>query len=145
MTDGIQLFIEYIGIYLFKFGAIKVTRKLSSAMPVRATYVRRILLASTALYHVRPWVVRSWSLKTVLADRAAFTLLSRRAYLYIYPFFFLLFFFFFIQYVFSTVIFWGDSDSPTKPCREMAHQLGAHWCTACSRHLTKETIPLNLQ
>ena len=67
------MFIEYIGIYLFRFGAIKVTRKLSSAMPVRATYVRRILLASTALYHVRPWVVRSWSLKTVLADRAAFT------------------------------------------------------------------------
>ena len=33
MTDGIQLFIEYIGIYLFKFGAIKATRKLSSAMP----------------------------------------------------------------------------------------------------------------
>ena len=53
VTDGIQLFNEYIGVYLFKFGAIEVTRKLSSAMPVRATYVRRILLASTALYHVR--------------------------------------------------------------------------------------------
>ena len=96
---------------------------------------RRILLASTALYHVRPWVVRTWSLKTVLADRAAFTLLSRRAYLYIYPFFFL-------QYVFSTVIFWGNSDSPTKPCREMAHQLGEHWCTACSRHSTNRDNPV---
>ena len=108
MTDGIQLFIEYIGIYLFRFGAIKVTRKLSSAMPVRATYVRRILLASTALYHVRPWVVRSWSLKTVLADRAAFTLLSRGAYLYIIFFsFFFSFFLFFLYNMSSALLYFG--------------------------------------